>query len=45
MNWFITNKSTKLWAMTALLCIYVAAALSLVACSNETLSRLMPTSR
>ena len=35
MNWFIMGKSTKLWAMTALLYIYVAAALSLVACSND----------
>ena len=35
MNWFIMGKSTKLWVMSALLCIYVAAALSLVACSND----------
>ena len=35
MNWFIMGKSTKLWAMAALLYIYVAAALSLVACSND----------
>lgn len=35
MNSFVMNRSTKLWVMTTLLYIYVAAALSLVACSND----------